>query len=111
MRNFVQSGNTLPFPAPAGGVAGGDLVVIESLFGVASTTAAAGESVEIAMGGVYELPKAPAAVLKAGAKVFWDPAAKLVVAAAVEGTIPIGVAAEPAPAQAVTAVVRLNAGF
>lgn len=77
--------------APAGGVTSGQGVLVGNLFGVAATTAAEGESVEIATVGVYELPKLVSAVIDAGDRVAWDDTAKLVVLPGT-GMVPIGVA-------------------
>lgn len=71
MRNFVQPGNTITAITPIGGVTSGAPVLIGSLFGVASTTQAAGEDVELATVGVYDLPKA-AVVVAAGDVAFYD---------------------------------------
>lgn len=57
MKNYIQEGRMITVAAPAGGVTSGDGVVIGSLFGVASKTAAAGETVTIATEGVFDLPK------------------------------------------------------
>jgi predicted RecA/RadA family phage recombinase len=58
MKNYIQLGNNITVAAPEGGVTSGDLVVIGSLIGVTADTAAAGEDVVLATGGVFELPKA-----------------------------------------------------
>jgi predicted RecA/RadA family phage recombinase len=60
-------------------VTSGQGVLVGNLFGVAASTAAEGESVEIATVGVYELPKLTSAVISAGARVAWDDTAKEVV--------------------------------
>jgi plasmid stabilization system protein ParE len=48
MKNYIQEGRMISVAAPAGGMASGDGVVVGALFGVASKTAAAGETVTIA---------------------------------------------------------------
>ncbi len=78
MKNFIQNGDMISVTAPAGGIASGQGILVGNLFGVAAKTAAEGESVEIATVCVYELPKAPATVIAAGARVAWDDAAKQV---------------------------------
>ena len=57
MKNYVQEGDYIDVEAPVGGVSSGDLVVIGSLIGVAVTDADAGDSVSLAMEGVFDLAK------------------------------------------------------
>src|SRR5579885_3821631 len=78
MKNFIQRGDVITVMAPTGGMTSGQGVLIGNLFGVAATTAAEGESVEIATVGVYELPKLVSAVIAAGARVSWEDTAKQV---------------------------------
>jgi len=91
MKNFIQRGDVITVMAPTGGMTSGQGVLIGNLFGVAATTAAEGESVEIATVGVYELPKLVSAVIAAGARVAWDDTAKQVVLPDT-GMVPIGIA-------------------
>ena len=71
MRNFVQPGHAITAITPIGGVTSGDPVLIGNLFGIASTTQAAGEEVELSTMGVFDLPKAAVAVT-AGAIAYFD---------------------------------------
>jgi predicted RecA/RadA family phage recombinase len=71
MKNFVQPGHIITATAPTGGVTSGDPVLIGNLFGVASTTQAEGEDVELSTVGVFDLPKA-AVVVTAGAVAYYD---------------------------------------
>ncbi len=107
MKNFIQDGDMISVTAPAGGIASGQGIVTGSLFGVATKSAAEGESVEIATTGVYELPKAPATVIGQGARVAWDDAAKQAVLPGA-GLYPIGIAALAAGNGATIARVRLD---
>jgi predicted RecA/RadA family phage recombinase len=81
MKNFVQPGKNMTVVAPVGGVESGLPYLVGSLVGVATGSHAAGESYEMALEGVFELPKAGATVIAHGAKVGWDATGKLVVAA------------------------------
>ncbi len=74
MRNYVQPGSVLTVPAPAGGVAAGDPVLIGNLFGIAATTEAAGDPVEVSTTGVFIVPKAVVAATL-GAVAYLDAAA------------------------------------
>lgn len=62
MKNYIQEGRMITVAAPIGGVASGDGVVIGALFGVATKTAASGETVTLATDGVFDLPKLASAV-------------------------------------------------
>ncbi len=107
MRNFIQPGNVIGVAAPAGGVASGAGVQIGALFGVASTTQAAGEAVEIAVSGVFELPKeATVDTFAVGAELEWDAVAGRV--AALDEGRRIGVAVASAGASAAVVRVRLD---
>lgn len=79
MKNFIQNGIMISVTAPAGGVTSGQGVIAGNIFGIAAKTAAEGESVEIATTGVYDLPKAPSAVIAFGARVSWDDTGKQIV--------------------------------
>ena len=69
MKNFVQPGNFVTLIAPDD-VASGGVVIVGKLAGVATTDAKAGAEVEVALVGVFELPKA-SGVLEQGAAAHW----------------------------------------
>ena len=71
MKNFRHEGRLIPCTAPAGGVASSEGVKIGDLFGVAATTAPEGGDFELALEGVFTLPKAAGAIGQ-GAKVYWN---------------------------------------
>lgn len=107
MRNFVQSGNIIPVIAPAGGVLSGAPVRAGSFFGVAATDAAAGATVEIALTGVFDLPKKAADVVSLGTSLYWDNAAGKVTITSAGNTL-IGAATAAAAGADATVRVRLN---
>jgi predicted RecA/RadA family phage recombinase len=107
MKNFIQRGDMITVTAPTGGVASGQGLLVGNLFGVAATTVAEGNSVEIATVGVYELPKLVSAVVAAGARVAWDNTAKRVVLPGT-GMVPIGIATLAAGNGVATVRVRLD---
>lgn len=109
MKNFVQPGDVLTVTAPAD-VASGDLVLVGSLFGIATASAKAGAEVEITAGGVYDMPKVSAQAWTQGAPLYWDPAVKLVTSVAGALT-KIGVAAVVAANPSAAGRVRLNGSF
>ncbi|MBF0560997.1 MAG: DUF2190 family protein [Alphaproteobacteria bacterium] len=107
MKNYVQPGHTVTAVAPTGGILSGQGLLFGALFGIASFSADEGAEVEIVTTGVFDLPKAPNAVLGAGARVAWDTSAVQVVAPAT-GMVPIGVALAAAGNGATTVRVRLD---
>lgn len=70
MKNLRRESNSIPVPAPVGGVVAGDGVLVGSLFGIAAIDAAEGASVEIACVGVFEMRKTSTQAWTVGAKVF-----------------------------------------
>lgn len=72
MRNFVQHGDTVTLPAPVGGVVSGGGYLIGTLFGVAAQSAPEGETFDLEVKGVFDLPKAAGANFATGAPVYWD---------------------------------------
>lgn len=115
MKNYTQKGDVITVLAPAD-VSSGDGVVIGSIFGVAVTDANSGAEVEIALTGVYTLPKTDEQAWTAGVLIYWDATAGK--ATTVSGTTGddyplIGVATEAVAVTAglITGSVRLNGSF
>ena len=106
MKNYVQPGNNITAIVPVGGINSGDPLLIDHLFGVASTTQLVGEEVELGCVGVYELPKATGAIT-AGAIAYWDDTAKNVTTVSL-AHLRIGIFILPALEAALTARVRLD---
>jgi predicted RecA/RadA family phage recombinase len=107
MKNHVQPGNYITVPAPAGGVISGGGVLINALFGIAAYTAAADEEVEIAVVGVYDLPKADTITFAVGSKVYWNDTDKNVTSTA-SGNKLIGVATKAVSGADTSVPVRLD---
>ena len=106
MKNFVQTGDVVTVIAPAITTSGQPLL-IGALFGVACTAAASGAPVELRAVGVFDLPADSADVIAAGAKVYWDNAAKNVTSTVGSNTL-IGCVTEAKAASTTIARVRLN---
>lgn len=106
MKNFIQSGSIVTVDAPAA-VSSGDLVLVGSLFGVASTDAASGAPVEIATEGVFTLPKTSAQAWTVGALIYWNAAAGEATTTASGNTL-IGHAVAAAANPSATGTVRLS---
>ena len=111
MKNYVQPGNTITLTAPYA-VAAGDGLLVGSIFGVASGTAALGESVETALTGVFDITKIGSQAWTAGARIYWDDTNKRATNVATSNTL-IGVATEAVAGGAGDTIgrVRLNGAF
>ncbi len=105
MRNFVQTGEVLTLVAPYDVVSGAGFL-IGSLFAVAVAPAASGKAVNGRPAGVFDLAKAAGAIT-AGAKVYWDDAAKKATTTSAGNTL-IGVATQDAASADATARVKLG---
>jgi predicted RecA/RadA family phage recombinase len=105
MKNYVQPGDVVTLAAPANVLSGAG-VLVGTLFGVCAYDAASGAEVEVALTGVYTLPKATG-VIAQGAKVYWDNVAKNVTTTAGGNTF-IGAAVVAAGSGDATARIRLN---
>lgn len=106
MKNFVQAGDIISVVAPAAVVAGAG-VLIGSLFGVAVNDAASGAPLNIAVQGVYTLPKVGAETWTAGQIIYWNGTAATNVASTnkIIGVTPVAVGSS-----VTTANVLLNRG-
>lgn len=109
MRNYVQPGNTVTVTAPYAVLSGAG-VLVGSLFGVASTSAAETAQTEIVTEGVFDLAKVQAQAWTVGQPVYWDATAKLCTTTATDNTR-IGVALAVAANPSGIGRVRLNGSF
>jgi predicted RecA/RadA family phage recombinase len=111
MKNFIQPGHIVTAVAPAGGVTSGAGVLVGTLFGVAATTQDAGAEVELAVEGVFELPKVAAqAWATAFAPIYWDNAAKNCTTTSA-GNTKIGLNMKAQGSADTVARIRLNGTF
>lgn len=107
MRNFVQHGEVMEIPAPAGGARSGDFLVQGALFGVAAHDAAATDPVRVRRGGVYRQTAAPGQAWTQGQPLYWDAAAKAFTSTASGNTLVGAAWADKASADA-TGLVALR---
>lgn len=107
MKNFIQHGHYLTILAPAGGALTGEGLLSGNIFGVVACSAGPGELLELALIGVYTLPKATAAVLTAGVRVAWDNTAKNINVPGA-GRFPVGIATEAVGSGTTSVAVRLD---
>ena len=103
--NYVQAGSQLTLTAPEL-VSSGAVVIAGNIAGVALGGASAGQPVDVAVAGVFNLPKVGAQILSFGEPVFWDSAADLVTETAA-GNTRIGTVVKAAGAGVATVAVRL----
>lgn len=107
MKVYIQNGHVIRATAPAGGISSDAGMIAGNIFGVACYSSAAGDPIELAVTGVYQLPKETSAILTLGAKVSWDNTTKQVTTPGM-GYFPIGVAVEDAGNGATSVNVRLD---
>ena len=107
MKNYIQHGDIISVTAPTNGIASGEGLIIGSLFGIALHASVEGDALEIATIGIYQLPKASAAVLTVGARVAWDNTSKQVNTPGT-GRFPIGAATEAVGNGITSVTVRLD---
>lgn len=103
--NYVADGNVLKHTAGAD-ISSGDLVVMNTIAGVAVTDIANGEVGSVQISGIFTLAKASGAVNQ-GAKVYWN-SSNSNVTTTVSGNTLIGVAAAGAASGDATIDVLLN---
>lgn len=111
MKNLVQqTGRNITVTAPYD-VASGDGCQVGILFGIASTTAKAGESVALDTGGVYDIKKTAGQALTGfTTPVYWDNTAKSITAVSTSN-LKIGIPTRSAVGGDATGRVRLNGIF
>jgi predicted RecA/RadA family phage recombinase len=73
MKNFVQPGEVVTLTAPAA-LSAGNGVFVGGLFGIAACDASSGASVEVALGGVFDMPKASGPAFTEGQRIYWNTA-------------------------------------
>lgn len=106
MKNYVQNGDVVTVTAPKA-VASGGGVLVGCLFGIACSSAAEGESLEISTRGVFDLPKAADTIFAAGDRAAWDGATG-VISLMGPGLLPVGVALTAAGNSVPLVRVRLD---
>ena len=116
MRNKVQDGTSIYYTNGGDAtVAGGTLVVMADLFGVAAADIAPGETGALDVEGVFRLPKVTAKAIAQGAQVYAKKLTNEITTDVSDGLAqptaykPVGKAWEAADAAAVVALVKINA--
>lgn len=73
-QNHIQRGDVMPVTL-SGTVMSGSGLKVGSLIGVALNSGVSGETIQVQLEGVFELPKASGAISQ-GAALYWDDSAK-----------------------------------
>ena len=106
MKNQISDGRTIEVIVTGDPIKSGDVVVKNDVAGVAMTDGKDGETIAVAVRGVFSVPKG-AGVIQQGQKVYFNAGDKNVVATA-EGNTFIGYAWEIATADAPAIAVKFS---
>jgi len=109
MKNWVQEGRAIDVVATAA-VTSGSGQLVGTMFGVAGSDAAIGDTYALWLVGVYSLPKLGTDAPNQGDALYWDNANHRCTVTST-GNTKIGVAAAAAANGVATVNVRLNATF
>lgn len=109
MKTSIQAGNVLTLTAPYA-VSSGDGLLVGLIFGIATSAAASGATVETQVVGVASVKAATADTFAVGAAVYWDNTAKQMTSTVGSNT-KVGVATVAKTNGQTTVTVRLNGVF
>ncbi|RVT84551.1 DUF2190 family protein [Rhodobacteraceae bacterium CCMM004] len=104
--NYVQRGENLTITGPA--ATGGEPVFEGAIVGVALHSALAGQPIDVATHGVWEMPKVAADEIGTGDVIYWDDSVSLATTTET-GNNELGVAVAAAAVDAATVNVRIRA--
>jgi predicted RecA/RadA family phage recombinase len=104
---LAQRLSETPIEPATGGIASGDAIIVGSIFGIAAYVSGDGDPVELSTMGVFQIPKASAAVLAVGTRVAWDNTAKNINVPGT-GRFLVGIATEAAGSGTTSVAVRLD---
>lgn len=108
-KNYVQPGNVLDFVNnTAAKVLSGAVVMIGVLAGVLASSAEVGETVAVAVSGVFALPLKPATPLAVGAIAYFNPDTGLIEGTPAGDNVPAGSVVTEAASGDATVEVLLN---
>lgn len=108
MKTFIQNGDCLTVPAPAGGTRSGELYKVGAIIGVAATTEPAGALVVLKLGGVFKLPKLAAESWAMGDRLYMAVDTRLLTNTPLANLVLVGMAIAPASNPSATGACRLN---
>lgn len=105
MKNFVQHGDRINITVSGSAIAAGDVVVIGRLVGVAVSGGAVGDTIAVALCGVFSLAKNTGFAISQGDKLYWNTSSKYITKTATD--VPIGTAFKAAQSGDTLAQVTL----
>ncbi|MBB3103794.1 DUF2190 family protein [Azomonas macrocytogenes] len=108
MKSFIQKGDIVTVPAPAGGTVSGQIYKVGAIVGVAATTEVAGDPVELKLGGVFELAKISAQAWAVGDPIFMNTTSRALTNVSAAGLVLVGMATEVAANPSAFGRCRLN---
>lgn len=108
MKTFIQRGDCLPVPAPAGGTNSGELYKVGSIIGVAATTEVATAPVVLKLDGVFSLTKISAQAWAIGDPIYMNIASRALTNVSAAGLVLVGLATEVAANPSTVGACRLN---
>ena len=104
---FVHEGDAIPY-TPVAAVDAGDIVVLETIVGIARTPIAAGALGSLAVEGVFDVPAA-AEIITQGEWLYWDALNNC--ATTTDTTLPMGFAVDTIAADDLIVRVYLQYGI
>lgn len=108
MKTFIQHGDCLTVPAPAGGTVSGQLYKVGAIVGVAATTESAGDPVVLKLDGVFGLTKTSAQAWAVGDLLYMNTTSRSLSNVSAAGLVLVGMATEVAANPSATGACRLN---
>lgn len=108
MKTFIQHGDCLTVPAPAGGTISGQLYKVGAIVGVAATTEAAGDPVVLKLDGVFGLTKTSAQAWAVGDLLYMNTTSRSLSNVSAAGLVLVGMATEIAANPSASGACRLN---
>jgi predicted RecA/RadA family phage recombinase len=108
MKTFIQHGDCLTVPVPAGGTNSGELYKVGGIIGVAATTEVAGAQVVLKLDGVFGLTKVSAQAWAVGDLIYMNTTSRSLTNVSATGLVLVGVATDVAANPSATGACRLN---
>jgi predicted RecA/RadA family phage recombinase len=108
MKTFIQHGDCITVPAPAGGTVSGQLYKVGAIIGVAATTEAAGDPVVLKLDGVFGLTKTSAQGWAVGDLLYMNTSTRSLTNVSATGLVLVGVATDIAANPSPAGACRLN---
>lgn len=108
MKSFIQHGDSITVPAPAGGANSGEIYKVGAFIGVAATTEVAGAPVVLKLTGAFELTKISAQAWAVGDLLYMNTSSRSLTNVSATGLVLVGAATEVAANPSAVGRVRLN---